>query len=85
MNVKTNELYDIEKMSKEELENLFKNPDVLPVPNRLQKQAMQELNGNKEAVVANNSPLAKWAKRVRQNQQNKYALTFTKDGVNNKH
>lgn len=63
MNPHSNELIneDRYKALSDDLRRDFK-----PVPNRLQRFAENELNGEESVIVPDdNSPLAKWARRLR--------------------
>jgi hypothetical protein len=62
MNPNTNELIDAGKYDS----GFLKEKGYVPVPDRLQKFAEQELDGKESVIIPdNNSPLAKWAKKLR--------------------
>jgi len=66
MNPNTNELIDAGKYDA----GFLKEKGFTPVPNKLQKFAEEELDGNDSVIVPNdNRPLAKWARKIRKNQQ----------------
>lgn len=68
MNVQNNHLHNLTFMSEPEISHLLKDDFVKPVPKHLRKKARQLLGGEKEVIVTdNNSPLAKWARKVRKN------------------
>ena len=70
MNINTNELFDVDQATPE-LKKLFETDNNFRrVPENLQEEAKHQLDSAAEKIVLNNSPLAKWAKKVRQNIKN---------------
>lgn len=68
MNADTNELKNFANLSQKEIDDLMAQ-GFKPLPKRLQGEAEKELAGRESCIVASdNSPLAKWAERVRRNQ-----------------
>jgi hypothetical protein len=68
MNVNTNELRDVSKLTAKECLQL-ETMGFINIPSYLEDEAKKILAGNESVIVPrNNNPLAIWAEKVRQNQ-----------------
>lgn len=69
MNCETNELINCANFNSEEMQKIPREL-FMEVPKKYNKEAVIFLGKNKSVIVPNNqSPLARWAERVRRNQQ----------------
>ena len=70
MNPQTNELIDLTNLQDVIKASILEHDGFIPLPKTLQSEAKQALD-NKESVIIpdDNSRLAKWARKIRHNQE----------------